>query len=87
MSNIVQFPTNHDPKPTPPTAATRAFLAQGKCTAVCSFRIPPDLKRYLVCEAYEADARFSEHLARIVADHVGEQGLQGLLMDREQKAA
>lgn len=68
-NNIIPFPGNHKPDPFQPAAAVGLYLLTTKCDAVISSRIPGELKRYLMAEAFESRARFSEHIARILATH------------------
>ena len=68
-AKILDFPTTEPPEPFRPASAVREYLATEGCNAVVSSRIPWDLKRYLLHEAFVSDARFSEHVARILASH------------------
>lgn len=78
MAVIIEFPHQPDPPPYRPNSATRAYLARHKCSAIISSRIPFEIKRFLMAEAYVSDARFSEHIARILTDHAQRQDLQRL---------
>ena len=78
MAEIIEFPKPGPPRPFRPSSAVRKYLAEHKCTAVAGTRIPWPIKRALMHEAFISDARFSEHLARILTEHLlNAQGLHG----------
>ena len=81
-AEIIAFPTDRPPRPFNPDSAVRSYLAHGKCEAVASTRIPQELKRFLMAEAFESGARFSEHIARILCAHAGSQRLHCLMVAR-----
>lgn len=70
MAEIIEFPKPEPPKPFRPASAVRKYLSTHKCKAVAGTRIPWPIKRALMREAYISDARFSEHLARILIEHL-----------------
>ena len=70
MGTVIIFPGSEDPKPFRPSTAVRRYLAQTKCTDVISARVPRKLKKALMQEAFISDARFSEHVARILSQHM-----------------
>lgn len=85
MGNIIIFPESDPPRPFQPTAAVHKYLTENACNAVASTRIPRTLKKALMQEAWESRARFSAHLARILATHLerrcvrclNERGIEG----------
>lgn len=90
MGDVIKFRIadrgTNPPEPYMPSSATLHFLASNKCIAVASTRIPGELKRYLMEEAFISVARFSEHLARILAEHVSRPRLHGLVMARPKES-
>ena len=78
MGTVIDFPESDPPRPFHPTAAVHRFLSENSCNAVASTRIPKELKKALMQEAWESRARFSAHLARILASHLERRGLRCL---------
>ena len=73
MKKIIQFPIKNNPNPFKPAATVSVYLLTTPCDAIISARIPYELKRYLMAEAFESGARFSEHIARILVTHAAAQ--------------
>ena len=75
MGNILNFPKidlTEPPDPFDPDTAVMAHL-ENACTEVISTRIPYDLKRNLMQQAFVSKMRFSHFVASVLCQHAWEQ--------------